>query len=140
MKYEEFECIYQEYYLKILTFIHKRVPDLYEAEELTGDVFLSFYRNMDSYDEEKGSIATWLYAITANRLKNYYRDKKTHYSLEILKQQFHRAWQADEFITGKCKDDTETCSGEVANDYGKTGGIGVQATETLPELTGDNAL
>lgn len=53
MKYEEFECIYQEYYLKILTFIHKRVPDLYEAEELTGDVFLSFYRNMDSYDEEK---------------------------------------------------------------------------------------
>ena len=87
MKYEEFECIYQEYYLKILTFIHKRVPDLYEAEELTGDVFLSFYRNMDSYDEEKGSIATWLYAITANRLKNYYRDKKTHYSLEILKQQ-----------------------------------------------------
>ena len=87
MKYEEFECIYQEYCLKILTFIHKRVPDLYEAEELTGDVFLSFYRNMDSYDEEKGSIATWLYAITANRLKNYYRDKKTHYSLEILKQQ-----------------------------------------------------
>ena len=44
MKYEEFERIYQEYYLKILTFIHKRVPDLYEAEELTGDVFLSFYR------------------------------------------------------------------------------------------------
>ena len=87
MKYEEFERIYQEYYLKILTFIHKRVPDLYEADELTGDVFLSFYRNMDSYDEEKGSIATWLYAITANRLKNYYRDKKTHYSLEILKQQ-----------------------------------------------------
>jgi len=87
MKYEEFERIYQEYYLKILTFIHKRVPDLYEAEELTGDVFLSFYRNMDSYDEEKGSIATWLYAITANRLKNYYRDKKIHYSLEILKQQ-----------------------------------------------------
>ena len=84
MKYEEFERIYQEYYLKILTFIHKRVPDLYEAEELTGDVFLSFYRNMDSYDEEKGSIATWLYAITANRLKNYYGDKKIHYSLEIL--------------------------------------------------------
>ena len=75
MKYEEFERIYQEYYLKILTFIHKRVPDLYEAEELTGDVFLSFYRNMDSYDEEKGSIATWLYAISANRLKNFYRDK-----------------------------------------------------------------
>ena len=87
MKYEEIERIFQEYYLKILTFIHKRVPDLYEAEELTGDVFLSFYRNMDSYDEEKGSIATWLYAITANRLKNYYGDKKIHYSLEILKQQ-----------------------------------------------------
>ena len=45
MKYEEFERIYQEYCLKILTFIHKRVPDLYEAEELTGDVsvFLQKY-------------------------------------------------------------------------------------------------
>ena len=45
MKYEEFERIYQEYYLKILTFIHKRVPDLYEAEELTVhiSVFLQKY-------------------------------------------------------------------------------------------------
>ena len=53
MKYEEFERIYQEYYLKILTFIHKRVPDLYEAEELTGDVFLSFYRNIDVYKRQE---------------------------------------------------------------------------------------
>ena len=42
MKYEEFERIYQEYYLKILTFIHKRVPDLYEAEELTEMYFCLF--------------------------------------------------------------------------------------------------
>ncbi len=42
-----------EYYLKILTFIHKRVLICMKREELTGDVFLSFYRNMDSYDEEK---------------------------------------------------------------------------------------
>lgn len=84
MKYEEVECIYQKYYLKILTFIQKRVSDPYEAEELTGDVFLSFYRNIDSYDESKSSVATWLYTITANRLKNYYRDKKEHLSLETL--------------------------------------------------------
>ena len=108
MKYEEFERIYQEYYLKILTFIHKRVPDLYEAEELTGDVFLSFYRNMDSYDEEKGSIATWLYAITANRLKNYYRDKKTHYSLEILKQQtIPREKMPEEIVAKIMREDRE---------------------------------
>lgn len=87
MKYEEVECIYQKYYLKILTFIQKKVSDPYEAEELTGDVFLSFYRNIDNYDESKSSVATWLYAITANRLKNYYRDKKEHLSLETLNWQ-----------------------------------------------------
>lgn len=84
MKYEEFECVYQEYYVKILAFIRKRVSDPYEAEELTGDVFLSLYSNMDSYDERRSSVATWLYTITGNRLKNYYRDKKDHLSLEAL--------------------------------------------------------
>lgn len=100
MKYEEVECIYQKYYLKILTFIQRRVSDSYEAEELTGDVFLSFYRNIDSYDESKSSVATWLYAITANRLKNYYRDKKDHLSLEVLDQQtIPREKMPEEIVT-----------------------------------------
>ncbi|MFR2215485.1 MAG: sigma-70 family RNA polymerase sigma factor [Ruminococcus sp.] len=42
---------------------------------------------MDSYDEEKGSIATWLYAITANRLENYYRDKRLIILWKSSKQQ-----------------------------------------------------
>ena len=87
MNYEEFENFYEAYYTKILIFIHKRVSDYYEAEELTGDVFLSFYSSIDSYDKNKSSVATWLYTITANRLKNYYRDKKDHISLETLDTQ-----------------------------------------------------
>lgn len=87
MNHEEFEFVYQQYYGRILAFIRKRIVDFYEAEELTGDVFFYFYRSIHDYDVKKSSVATWLYTITANRLKNYYRDKKEHLPISDLELQ-----------------------------------------------------
>jgi RNA polymerase sigma-70 factor (ECF subfamily) len=72
-KNQYFEQIYKEYYPSIYSFIYYRVRSVHQSEDLAQDVFLSVYNNISKYDHRKSFIATWLYAITANRLKNYYK-------------------------------------------------------------------
>ncbi len=75
-KEEYFKEIYEEYYTKIYDYIYYRVNNKETAEDLTSDVFFSVYKNLHTYDNSKSFIATWLYAIAANRLKNYYKSRK----------------------------------------------------------------
>lgn len=39
-------------------------------------MFLLAYKNLDSYDHSKSFITTWLYAIAANHVRNYYKRQK----------------------------------------------------------------
>lgn len=75
-KNEYFERIYYDYRDKIYEFIFYRVKNKEVAEDLTSDVFVSVYKNLHRYDENKSFITTWLYAIAYNRLKNYYKSRK----------------------------------------------------------------
>jgi RNA polymerase sigma-70 factor (ECF subfamily) len=75
-KNQYFEQIYKEYYPSIYSFIYYRVRSVHQSEDLAQDVFLSVYNNISKYDYRKSFITTWLYAITANRLKNYYKSSK----------------------------------------------------------------
>lgn len=84
-KNEFFEQIYDDYKDKIYEFIFYKVSNKELAEDLTSDVFISVYKNLHRYDAEKSFITTWLYAITYNRLKNYYKSRKNNvYSIEYL--------------------------------------------------------
>ena len=46
------------------------------ADELTQDVMLLLWRKADRFDASKGSVATWLYAITRNCLFNHLRQQR----------------------------------------------------------------
>ena len=72
----QFENLYKQYKNRIIAYISKRISSQEDAEELTGDIFLNLYKNRGSYEKEKSSMETRLFAITNNRLKNYYRDRK----------------------------------------------------------------
>lgn len=72
----EFRDIYEEYYLKVFRYIYKKTSHFQTAEDLTQDIFLSCLRNYDRYDPELASLNTWIFVITGNRLKNYYRSQK----------------------------------------------------------------
>lgn len=79
MPYADF---YKSYYQIVLNYIHKKISNLQDAEDLTHEVFISCYRNYDRYDPAKSSQKTWLFVIVCSRLKNYYRDHKTNDSLD----------------------------------------------------------
>lgn len=71
-----FEELYSSYYDKVLAYITGKIGDRNAAEDLTSDVFLRCYRNIEKFDQSKGSEGAWVFTITKNLLKNYYRDRK----------------------------------------------------------------
>lgn len=79
---KNFDVFYEEYYNQVYWYIYKKIKYPEDAQDLTGDVFCSCFKNFESYDSQKSSLATWLYVIVNNRLKNYYRDKKIYVSLD----------------------------------------------------------
>jgi RNA polymerase sigma-70 factor (ECF subfamily) len=56
-----------------------------DAEDLTQDVFLKVYRNLKTFDVERGSFPTWLTTLTRNLLVDHFRRtraEQTTYSLD----------------------------------------------------------
>lgn len=76
MRVNQFEEVYQKYYQKIFNYIKSRITSVQDTEELAGSVFLNFYKSLSSYKEEQCQVESWLFIITNNQLKNFYRDRK----------------------------------------------------------------
>lgn len=70
------EKIYNDYHKKVLSYINGQVNDYYLAEDLCADVFVKVYEKIDDFDQEKASLSTWIFAITKNKLIDYYRSRK----------------------------------------------------------------
>ncbi len=81
-KDQAFEQLYNEYYMKVFRYIWKKVGNSDDAEDLTQNSFMYCYQHYEEFDESRSSFATWLYLIVNSRIKNFYRDRKTHVQLE----------------------------------------------------------
>lgn len=76
---EQFKTeIYENYRQKVFRYIVSKINNGDLAEELCEDVFLKVYDNLESFDEAKASISTWIYTIARNTLTDYYRTRKVH--------------------------------------------------------------
>ncbi|WP_233096052.1 sigma-70 family RNA polymerase sigma factor [Alicyclobacillus sp. SO9] len=56
----------------VLNVAYSYIRNYAEAQDITQDVFLRAYRNMDKFRSES-SVRTWLLSITVNRCKDYLR-------------------------------------------------------------------
>lgn len=98
----EFETIYETYYNKIFSYVKKRISHLQDAQEITSDIFTNVYKGLASYNPNKSSLETWLFVITNNRLKNYYRDKKDEIIVDEVEQFYiDRELSAEELMIVK---------------------------------------
>ena len=79
-----FQEIYEDYYDKVLSFIRARVNVQQDAEDLTSDVFLKCYKNIEKYDPERAAVSTWIFTIANNTLKNHYRDSRQMTSIDDM--------------------------------------------------------
>lgn len=68
--------LYEQYYSKIMSYIHARIRSQSLAEDLCSEVFVKVYEKIDSFDGSKASLATWIYAVTRNTLTDYFRTRR----------------------------------------------------------------
>ena len=72
----DMESIYREYHDKLLSYIRYKVNYEEDAEDICSEVFIKVQKNLDRYEEQKASVARWIYVIAGNTIIDYYRSRK----------------------------------------------------------------
>lgn len=73
----EKEKLYRDFYGKVYGYILSKTQNEQDAQDIAADVFLKVYEKLDTFDENKGSVSTWIYTITRNTLTDRFRTRKT---------------------------------------------------------------
>ena len=92
--------IYTDFRDKVFGYIRGKISDPDLAEDLCADVFLKVYEKLDSYDEQKAALSTWIYTITRNTLVDYFR---TRHSAQELPEELAATEDVED---GLCREET----------------------------------
>ena len=83
-KIEAFEALFQKYKLRILNFALRILGNRADAEDVTGDVFLTLFQKKDQY-KPKAKFSTWLFTIARNFCISRIRKRKRMVSMWFTK-------------------------------------------------------
>lgn len=72
------EEMYRSYRDKVSRYILGKVPNAHDAEDLVSNVFLKAYNKWETFDANRASPSTWIYAITRNTVIDYYRTRRVN--------------------------------------------------------------
>ena len=78
---EAFGDLYERHLLSIYRYIHYRIGEVREAEDLTETVFVKVWQALPNFKQGKASFRTWLYRVAHNLLVDYYRTHKEEHEL-----------------------------------------------------------
>lgn len=65
--------VYAEYRDKVMAYIRARIRSSADAEDLCSDVFEKVFRNLDTFDDTKARVGTWIFSITRNTVIDHFR-------------------------------------------------------------------
>ncbi len=71
---EAFGVLYERYVTRIYNYIFYRTGNVYDAEDLTGRVFIRALRHIRNYNHRGLPFSAWLYRIAHNLVANWHRD------------------------------------------------------------------
>lgn len=77
MKYsaDDFNNIYHATFPQVSKFVHFKVGNLEDAQEIVQNVYLDFYRYIFSSDKAIENISAYLISMAKNELAHYYKTK-----------------------------------------------------------------
>ena len=78
----DIETLYTQFYSKVLSYIHARIRNRADAEDLCADVFEKVQRKLAEFDPAKASVSTWIFTITRNTVIDHYRRSKPSEELD----------------------------------------------------------
>lgn len=103
---EAFGQLYDAYMERIYRFVYFRVEDQQTAEDITSQVFLKAWSNLDRFSFNRTPYLAWLYTIAHNAVIDHYRTRKVTAALDDvqLSQQDHaEAVENDIDLTAEMK-------------------------------------
>ena len=62
------------------------VHDSFLAEDIVQEVFIKLWQNIDSWQEDRAQLSTWLYRVTVNHSLNKLRDTKNTRQLSSINE------------------------------------------------------
>ena len=65
--------LYEDYRDKVFGYLLGRISNSEQAEDLCSDVFVKVYSSLDTFDESKASVSTWIFHIMNNALTDFFR-------------------------------------------------------------------
>ena len=74
--------IYEQYRDKVFGYLYNKTSSYQDAEDLCADVFLKVYGKLDTFDDTKASVSTWIYHITRNTLFDHFRKNRVAEELD----------------------------------------------------------
>ena len=97
------DSLYLDYKDKVTAYVRSRIENKYDVEDIVSTVFLKIYQKIDSFDESKSSLSTWIYTITRNTVIDYFREIKTH--IEFLDEIEADTLSADSLVDDELLED-----------------------------------
>lgn len=95
------DLIFREYQDKVSRYVRSKIKNHHDAEDLVSDVFLKLGAALDRYNSNRGSLSTWIYAITRNAVRDFYRRAKPSFSLPEQENLPDGAEALDETVIGR---------------------------------------
>jgi RNA polymerase sigma-70 factor (ECF subfamily) len=82
---EAFGQLYDAYMERIYRFVYFRVEDQQTAEDITSQVFLKAWNNLDRFRFSRTPYLAWLYTIAHNAVIDHYRTRKVTTALDDVR-------------------------------------------------------
>ena len=83
---EAFGTLYDLYIAKIYRFVYLKVLDRVEAEDITQQVFIRAWENINTFSFQGFPFSSWLYRIAHNAVIDSYRTRKNTVALEFVSE------------------------------------------------------
>ena len=78
----DFEALYSTYFPKVYNYIYYRLLNRDQTDDLVSVIFTRIFENLDSYDESKAHLSTWVFTIARNTLINESKKKRPSVSID----------------------------------------------------------
>lgn len=98
---DAFARLYDAYVDRVYRFVFFRVSDNAAAEDLTSQVFLKAWENLDGYRMRGRPFGAWLFRIARNLVVDHYRARKGDAPLESAAQKLAAPADVDESVEGR---------------------------------------
>jgi len=95
--------LYNAYFPRVYNYVHYRVSNFHDADDLTSQIFTKIFTKFKYYRPEKAPFSVWIFSIARNTLTDYYRtrERNSYTSLEETAELADISLSLDDYVSSK---------------------------------------